>query len=295
MGSNKSTLPAPSPKFLKEPWREVNWGKNGDLLNFIENFKISYQNNSDEVSHVHILLYGPVGAGKSSFINSIQTALIGRSGNTAAANAVAESEKSFTVEYKTHTIRKEMPNEFFPFVIDDIMGLVPSKDGGLSSKDIELILKGHMKDGYKFNPVSPLSETNTQYYNPNPTPQDKVHVLVYVVSANTPELMDSLVEKMKEFRKLTRDLRIPQMAILTHIDELSDEIEKNVRNAFKMEYLRKKMSEFSSTVGIPINHIFPVKNYSYGNVEGDADMDTLILTSLKHMLNYGGDYLNTLK
>lgn len=51
------------------------------------------------------------------------------------------------------------------------------------------------------------------------------------------------------------------------------------------------MEYFSSLVGIPLNCIFPVKNY-HSEIYPDDDIDTLILSALRQMIDYGGDFLN---
>ena len=51
------------------------------------------------------------------------------------------------------------------------------------------------------------------------------------------------------------------------------------------------MEEISTKVGIPMNCIFPVKNY-HEEVDLDNDIDVLILRALKHMINFGEDFIN---
>ncbi len=51
------------------------------------------------------------------------------------------------------------------------------------------------------------------------------------------------------------------------------------------------MEDFSSAVGIPMNCIFPVKNYS-DEIEVNHDVDILILSALKHMINFGNDFID---
>ncbi|KAF7652647.1 hypothetical protein LDENG_00094050 [Lucifuga dentata] len=46
------------------------------------------------------------------------------------------------------------------------------------------------------------------------------------------------------------------------------------------------MKDFSLALGIPMNCIFPVKNYSC-EISLDEDMDTLILSALRGMLDFG--------
>uniref|UniRef100_A0A8C6S755 G domain-containing protein n=1 Tax=Neogobius melanostomus TaxID=47308 RepID=A0A8C6S755_9GOBI len=238
---------------------------------------------NEDVRHLRMLVYGPVGAGKSSFINSMTSALRGRMAIPAAVN---------NTQYKTHRIRKGRGQDrsYFPFVFNDIMGLESDKNEGVRADDIKLAMKGHVKEGYKFNPVSPLS-TSDMYYNSNPRPDDKIHVLVLLLSANCPETDTDVIQKMKAVRETARDLKIPQIAIGTHIDELCDEIEKDVKNVYKSKSLKRKMELFSQEVGIPLNCIMAVKNYSGGEMKNNPDMDTLILTALKYMVNFGDDFI----
>lgn len=51
------------------------------------------------------------------------------------------------------------------------------------------------------------------------------------------------------------------------------------------------MERFSAEVGIPMNCIFPVKNYSE-EIETDDNIDMLILSALKNILNFGSDFIN---
>ncbi|XP_030283430.1 interferon-induced protein 44-like [Sparus aurata] len=142
----------------------------------------------------------------------------------------------------------------------------------------------------QFNPVSPLSEADPGY-NPEPSADDKVHVLVCVLSANSAEIKESVLQKMADIREAARDLGIPQMAMITKIDEACGETEENLRNVYKSTYLKQKMKDFSAAVGIPMNCIFPVKNYSH-EIENKDDVDTLTLSALRHMIDFGDDFIN---
>lgn len=50
------------------------------------------------------------------------------------------------------------------------------------------------------------------------------------------------------------------------------------------------MEQFSKDVGVPLNCVFPVKNYHREN-KLNGDVDSLILDALKNILNLGRDYL----
>lgn len=57
----------------------------------------------------------------------------------------------------------------------------------------------------KFNPVAPLSKPDPGY-NTTPAPDDQVHLLLCVLSANSCEIKDSVLEKMNSIRKMASNL-----------------------------------------------------------------------------------------
>ncbi|XP_029968764.1 interferon-induced protein 44-like isoform X5 [Salarias fasciatus] len=219
-----------SPTFDK-PWRDVPWGNRNDDLDYVKNFKPH-----SAAQHLRVLLHGPPDSGKSSFINSVDSALRGRISTRALADT--GFEESFTKE------------------------------------------------------LLPGSAPTGSYYNETPTINDKVHVLVYVVKANTFNLMeDGPVNKMREVREEARKLGIPQIAVLTKVDEACHMVQKDIRNVYKSKSLKKKVEQLSGFLGIPINCIFLVKNYSTED-ETDDKTDSLILRAMRKIIDYGEDFLN---
>ncbi|KAK2899393.1 interferon-induced protein 44-like isoform X2 [Channa argus] len=277
--------PPPSPPLLRKPWREMSWGDRDKDLQYVKN----YQPHNDEVSRLRVLLYGLVGSGKSSFVNSVANVLRGRMSHSALASS-SSREISFTKTYKTHKIPKEGRGNFYPFVFTDIMGLEEGDGRGISVEDIKLALKGHVKEGYKFNPVSPLS-TNDPGYNPSPAPDDKVHVLVWVCSINTTKINESILKKAQDIREAASDLGVPQLAIVTKVDEACGETDKDLKNVYRSKHIKKKMKEFSSALGIPLNCFLPVKNYCK-EISLNDDVDSLVLSPLRLMIDFGDDFIN---
>ncbi|PWA31573.1 hypothetical protein CCH79_00020912, partial [Gambusia affinis] len=251
-------------------------------LKYLKNFQPQHE----EVKTIRVLLHGPVGAGKSSFINSVNNILQDRMTDEALA-CYTNQDKSFTKKYKTYKIKKGGPGNFYPFVFTDIMGLEDEDGRGVRVDDIKLALKGHLKDDYKFNTRSPISDGDSGYIS-SPSISDRVHVLLCIYSANASEMKSPVLQKMRE-KIISVSSGIPQVAILTHIDEACGETEKNLRNVYKSKYLKKKMDDFKSSVGIPLNRIFPLKNYSY-ETELDSDIDDLILYALRQIIDFGDDF-----
>ncbi|XP_035036577.2 interferon-induced protein 44-like [Hippoglossus stenolepis] len=272
---------APS-ALLEQPWREVS-EKYKDNLKFVK----SYQPENKQVKHLRILLHGPVGAGKSSFINSVDSVLKCRSAGRALTNA--NSGSSFTRKYRTFKFHKNQESTY-SFVFNDIMGFEHDSDRGVPVEDVKLALRGHVKEGYKFNPEKELKE-GVDGYNSDPTLEDKVHVLVCVVPADTvSRLSDEMVEKMREVRLAASELGIPQVAILTRVDEACPEVKKDTKNIYKSKNLKEKVEKFHQRLGIPMNCIFLVKNYNQ-EIESNDKINAAIVCVLKQMLYFGEDFL----
>ncbi|KAG8007046.1 Interferon-induced protein 44 [Nibea albiflora] len=254
-------------------------------------FAGDYQPHNDDLEQQRILLYGPTGSGKSSFINSVDSVLQGRV--TARASADAISLESFSRKYRTYKIQKGRPGTFYPFSFTDIMGIEKDTDKGARVEDIKLAMSGHIKDGYNFNPVSKIAEDDHKY-NKTPTLNDRVHVLVCVVSATTTDILSAQsVAKMREVRVAASEMGIPQLAILTKIDEACPEVFADIKNAYKSKHLKEKMEQLNLALGVPLNCIFPVKNY-HSEINTDDDIDTLILSALKQIIHFGEDFVNSL-
>uniref|UniRef100_A0A3Q3EIS7 Interferon-induced protein 44-like n=2 Tax=Labrus bergylta TaxID=56723 RepID=A0A3Q3EIS7_9LABR len=284
MGPQPSKPPTPPPSpCLRQPWRTLPTSTQDNL-----NFMKSYQPRNKGVKHLRILLHGPVGAGKSSFINSVESALRGIVTNRALTDATSGS--SFTLKYQTYKIQKD-DQSFYSIVFNDIMGLEANLNNGVQVEDVKLALRGHVREGYKFRTNGPLTE-NDPGYNSNPSLDDKVHVLVCVVPVNSVSLLDDkVVQKFREVRLAASDLGIPQLAILTKVDQACPEVESNIHNLHKSKYLKGQVEKFSAMLGIPINCIFLVKNYE-SEIKTTDDINGPLLTTLRQMVSQGEDYLN---
>ncbi|XP_039892374.1 interferon-induced protein 44-like isoform X2 [Simochromis diagramma] len=281
-----SSKPVAPPQLLEKPWRKINNGENPTDQHFVENYKPEV-----EEQNLRILLHGPVGAGKSSFFNSVNSVLQKRA---CCEALVTNARECSTKKYTTYKINKGNANAFYRFVLNDMMGLKDTtsrRNRRIHVKDVKQALKGHIKDGYVFNPENKLSKGDS-YYNSTPTENDKVHVLVCVVDANTASLMsDATVEAIQDVRDEATELEIPQVAIFTKIDEAFPEIKDDVTNVYWSKCLQQRIEKFSERVGIPINFIFPVKNY-HSERELNPDIDAIIMNTMRHIIDIGNDSLN---
>ncbi|XP_070837540.1 interferon-induced protein 44-like isoform X3 [Chaetodon trifascialis] len=220
---------------FSQPWRAMPKDNQENL-----DFAKSYQPRNKEAQHLRILLNGPAGAGKSSFINSVDSVLQRKITGRALTDATFGS--SFT---------------------------------------------------RRFRPEHPLTESDLGY-NPSPTLDEKVQVLVSVVPADTlPVLSDEIKNKMKDIRRTASDMGIPQLAVITKVDKACRKARQDVKNVYRSKYLKRLVDEFSAELGIPVNCIFLVKNYE-SEIKTNDDTDALILCALRQMISFGDDFLRNL-
>ncbi|KAG5280276.1 hypothetical protein AALO_G00087150 [Alosa alosa] len=170
---------------------------------------------------------------------------------------------------------KDGKGGFLPFIINDIMGLEKG-GGGACVEDLKMVLKGHIKDGYVFNPLAPVRKGDTKY-NSSPDLKDQIHCLVSMLPANNVSLLDEydatgVISKLRDIRKKATELRIPQVILLTKVDEACPIVDKDL----KMIYRSKKIKE---------------KNYDH-EIDLNDDVDMLLLSALKNMLYFANDYVD---
>ncbi|XP_072513394.1 interferon-induced protein 44 [Salminus brasiliensis] len=256
------------------------------MLRKLKEFQLS----TPEVNQLNILLHGPIGGGKSSFINSVNTVLQGHNTTGALADSAVGKSFSFTVKFKYHRLKKDVLGSFYPFSFADIMGLEPGTSRGVHTEDIINILNGHMKSGYTFNPVSPLNEENLNY-NSEPSLKDKVHCLVSVLPADNISLISEEVnQKMKYVREKARKLEIPQAIVMSMVDKACPLVSKDLTKIYTSKKIKDKMKECSDKVGVPMNCIFPVMNY-HEQVTNDLYQDVLILMAMTDIITFANDYV----
>ncbi|KAJ8367661.1 hypothetical protein AAFF_G00313910 [Aldrovandia affinis] len=271
------------------PWREMSWSERDGTLEKLRTFT----SGNPDVGKLRILLNGPVGVGKSSFINSINNIFQGRSTTSALADGIGG--KSFTKKYTTYfTDDPSMPGSTYSFAFTDVMGL--EGDQGVCTSDIINAMKGHVKEGYEFNPRAPLSKDDSYWYNNSPSLEDQAHCLVTVVDANKIAIMsDETFRKLREIRLAASKLGkywIPQVVVVTKVDELCPLVKEDLKRVYKCKLLKEKMDQFSAKVGIPVNCILPVKDY-HNEIDLKKDMDELLLKALRQIVNYANDYVKS--
>ncbi|XP_026173939.1 interferon-induced protein 44-like [Mastacembelus armatus] len=270
---------------LDKPWRKIQWTaeRRQQLAKVIQNYKPDIRT----VPHARVLLVGPVGAGKSSFFNSINSAFRGNITSQAIAGTAG---KSVTTQFRTYRVKAGKGGNALPLILCDTMGLEENTDAGVDMDDLINICKGHIKDRYQFSPSAPLLE-NGPGFNKDVTVNDKIHCVVYVVDTGKVSLLtQKMLDKFTAIRKKTNQLGIPQILLMTKVDEACPLVAKDLKNVYHSVYIQQKARELSESLGIPLYCVLPVKNYS-NELDLDQDTDILLFSAVEQMLNYADNFL----
>ncbi|XP_039641301.1 interferon-induced protein 44-like [Perca fluviatilis] len=269
---------------LAKPWRNVQWTaeRKQQLMKVIQ----SYKPDIKTVHEARVLLVGPVGAGKSSFFNSINSAF---RGNMTCQAIAGTAGKSVTTQFRTYTIKAGKRGGAVPLILCDTMGLEENADAGLDIEDLVNIYKGHIKDRYQFSPSTPL-QVDAPGFRKQATLNDSIHCVVYVIDTCKVSLLtQKMLDKFAGIRKKTNQLGIPQILLMTKVDEACPLVAEDLKNVYRSVYIQRKARELSESLGIPLSCVLPVKSYSE-ELELDQDTDILLLTAVEQMLNYADSF-----
>ncbi|KAF7689773.1 uncharacterized protein LOC124377842 [Silurus meridionalis] len=156
------------------------------------------------------------------------------------------------------------------------------------SQDIINALRGFLQEGYDFENKS-TECMNSPGYRSNPSLDDQIYCLVNIMAANTVTQMSSeVIRKMRSIREAAARLDIPQAIIMTKPDLACPLVHGDLRKIYTSKKIKEKMEVCRNLVGVPMNHIFPVKNY-HEEMDTNNDMDALILKALDQIVNIAYD------
>uniref|UniRef100_A0A3B3BBW0 Interferon-induced protein 44-like n=1 Tax=Oryzias melastigma TaxID=30732 RepID=A0A3B3BBW0_ORYME len=265
---------------FEKPWREVTW-KYEEKEKLIERIK-SYKPPISSVPAAQVLLVGPVGAGKSSFFNSFKSVFRGHVTGQAMAGT---STTSVTRLFRTFTVMSELDGKLLPFVICDTMGLEAEEGAGLNPVEISNIINGHISDQYQFNSSVPL-HSEALGFRKNPELKDKIHCVTYVLDATKISIICYFENNCLVFL-----LGIPQLVLLTKIDEACPLVKEDITKVYKSTYIKELMQEAATRIGVSLSCVVPVKNYSE-ELKPDMSIDILLLSAVDQMLNLVDDFFD---
>ncbi|XP_048851284.1 interferon-induced protein 44-like isoform X2 [Brienomyrus brachyistius] len=268
------------PKILDKPWRDVKWDESTKtkLMKFLKEYKPPV----DSVPRARILLIGLVGAGKSSFFNSINSVF---RGNMTSQAEAGDMGTSLSLKYRTYKVKASRGGKPMAFLLCDTMGLEATEDGGVRTEDIVSVLKGYVPDKYQFDPTQAMDTDVCQTGIELPL-KDRIHCVVYVIDATKLAIMpQGMKTKVDEIRKETKFNEVPLMVLLTKVDKACPLVEKDLKNVYRSGYIKELIDKVHQSLGIPVLNVLPVKNYSH-ELDLNDTCDILLLTAMQKMLNF---------
>ncbi|XP_054995853.1 interferon-induced protein 44 [Sorex araneus] len=242
----------------------------------------------DLVHQVRMLLLGPVGAGKSSFINSVKSVFQGH-----VTHQVLEGfdKTGMSEAFRTYTVRDGKDGKFLPFILCDSMGL--DEEQGICMDDITYILKGHVSDRYQFNPIKPITRSHSNYIS-DPYLKDRIHCVAFVLNANSVDhLSHEMIEKIRRIRREMIKLGVVHVVLLTNVDSLDLITKSDFLDIYRCVPVKSKIEAVHKKLGVALSDILVVSNYTSG-WELDTLKDFLILSVLRQLLWAADDFLEDL-
>ncbi|KAK2835319.1 hypothetical protein Q5P01_015803 [Channa striata] len=231
-----------------------------------------------------------VGAGKSSFINSVNSVFRGHVTNLTIAGS---STQSLTTQFRSYSLKADRSGKALPIVLCDSMGLEERMGAGIDIEDIINILKGHMPDGYQFNPIAHL-HSGTADNKTSSHEKDRIHCVTYVLDAcKIPIMPAKMQETFCVVRKKVNLMGIPQLILLTKVEEACSLVKEDLTKVYNSEYIREMMHEASGRLGMPLSCVVPVKNYC-DELELEINCDILLLNTVIQMLRVADDYFDNI-
>ncbi|XP_054483376.1 interferon-induced protein 44-like, partial [Anoplopoma fimbria] len=186
---------------------------------------------------------------------------------------------AYYLQFRTYSVKAGRGGKPLPIILCDTMGLEESTGAGLDVDDIISILKGHLPDTYQFNASAPL-HSEAIGYRKSPDLKDKIHCVAYVIDATKVSIMPAKTEgKLEATRRKINSIGIPQLVLMTKVDEACPLVSQDIRNIYKSSYIEEMMQEVSTRLGVPMSCVVPVKNYSK---EFELDQNCDILLHRRH-------------
>ncbi|XP_052812401.1 interferon-induced protein 44-like [Mya arenaria] len=231
---------------------------------------------------VRILLLGPVGSGKSGFVNTVQSAFSERLRQIAQ---VGIGENSFTTQYKPYRLRTRSganPN----IRLCDIPGV--RRGWGLDATELGFLLDGNIPEHYTFHPSVHCS-TRSPGFVCKPPRGREVHCVALVVDS-APDMDAETADWLKTFTRIVNERSIPLAILLTKIDLACPTLAEDLSGVFKSQVIETKVNKASSIFGVPRNNVWPVKNYE-NEACVDDDVTILSLLALQRLVHLAEDYI----
>nr|XP_022308769.1 interferon-induced protein 44-like isoform X2 [Crassostrea virginica] len=254
---------------------------------YLQRFRQLPEQFHEESQFVNVTMFGGVGVGKSSFLNTVVTALmdknrIYRDYLTSPLKTSESKTKTFQLEKLRMDGGKVLPIRFY-----DCPGIDKDEDVTMNLDVLEAVINGHVKGDSKFNPVE-IRNKYGESYRKDPTFKNAMHCVVFVIKATTNILEpdDETLKKMKDIQgRINGPRKVRQLAIVTYIDEIGVP-NTDMENVFKYSCVKDICNDVAKFLQMDLQSVHPVANYHEDNIP-NAAKNALSLMALWDIVECG--------
>ncbi|XP_053398169.1 uncharacterized protein LOC128556629 [Mercenaria mercenaria] len=252
--------------------------------NVVKNKKNLLSKMKDVEESVRILCVGRTNTGKSSFIDSVMSALSGEISCRATAGLTQSMNEERdgipdTKRYNTYQLKvSENGNETQEtnVYLCDMPGI--HEKNGVQLNQIKCVIEGHVPSRYKV--LSGINEESKGYVK-EPGNKDKIHCVCLFFDGN--DVSEREMKCIQELKSWLRDNEIPLIAVVTKIDLLSEELRAGRQNPYCVQRLTESIVNIEKKYGFKRKNVYPVRNYVHEDtVKGN--MNALLLAAFKKIL-----------
>nr|XP_022300549.1 interferon-induced protein 44-like isoform X2 [Crassostrea virginica] len=269
-----------------KPWREHTEWTEEKMKEMKENL-LAYKPVSEaNVTAANILLLGQIGAGKSSFFNSVNSISRGKITSKACSGSF---EHSVTTMYRQYKIKDRSSGKFLKFRLCDSRGF--EEDFALDAQEISFILDGNIPDRYQFSPMVPFTP-DTPGYIKNPDLENKIRCVAFVIDGSTTDVMpDKILKRMKDLQIRMNQRGLPQIILLTKLDKICPDVNDDVTNTYRSSAVCDAVEKVADIMGLPRGHVLPVKNYE-SETKLKTGVNILLMEALELCLDFADDFMD---
>lgn len=254
-----------------------------------DKFKTLVSPLTPNIQFFNIIMVGESGAGKSSLLNTFTTAL-SKKEDIADIYRIGPSthgKKSATQEMHLEPIHisgeTQEQEQYLPCRFYDMPGL--DEDQTITEDEIMKIIN--------INTDKKCKDSNEVPLKKNPTPEDEVHCILYVISAESslsPNISKSMAKMKTMLQRKHKDDGIRQFVVVTAIDKIGVPNE-DMKNAYKYGCVRKLCERVSEAYDVDLYHVIPVSNY-FGEVTSNNAKNAMSLFNFWRVFNSGKQYID---
>ncbi|XP_065938187.1 interferon-induced protein 44-like [Magallana gigas] len=238
------------------------------------------------VTAANILLIDQIGAGKTSFFNSVNSIFRGKITSKACSGSF---EHSVTTQYRQYKVKDISKGKFPNFRLCDTRGF--EEKFALDAQEISFILDGNIPDRYQFNPLVPFT-SDTSGYIKDSMLKDKIHCVAFVIDGSTVDVMsDTILQRLKNLHVKLNHRGLPHFVFLTKLDKICPDVNDDVKNTFTSTAVCDAVEKVADVMGLPRAHVLPVKNYE-SETKLKPALDILLMEALQRCLDFADAYMD---